>query len=83
MTSLHHEFTNSNALDWARYDPTTCVLDLCYAGGNRYRYFLVPRRLFDALIAAPSPGSFVNQEIKPRFSYEIEERRRRFRPHED
>jgi hypothetical protein len=80
MTSLHHVFTNSTALDQAHFDPETCVLDLWYKGGDRYRYFLVPQRLYDALIAAPSAGAFVNQQIKPRHRYEIEERRRRLRP---
>ena len=83
MTSLHHDFENSTALDRARYDPDTCVLDLWYAGGDLYRYFMVPQRVFDALIAAPSAGTFVNQQIKPRYRYEIEERRRRFRPSDD
>jgi hypothetical protein len=80
MTSLKHVFTSSTALDQARYDPETCVLDLWYTGGDRYRYFLVPPRVYHALIVAPSAGTFVNQQIKPRYRYEIEERRRRFRP---
>lgn len=84
MTSpLHHVFTNSTALERARYDPDTCVLDLCYAGGDRYSYFMVPRGIYDALVAAPSAGSFVNQQIKPRYRCEIETRRRRFRPSDD
>ena len=84
MTSpLNHVFTNSTALELARYDPDTCVLDLCYAGGDRYSYFMVPRGIYDALIAAPSAGAFVNERIKPRYSYEIEARRRRFRPSSD
>jgi hypothetical protein len=32
------------------------------------------------LLAASSAGEYVNREIKPHFRYEIEERRRRFRP---
>ena len=80
MTSLHHSFANSTALDRAEYDTQTCVLDLWYADGDRYSYFMVPRRIFDALMAAPSAGTFVNQQIKPRYRCEMEERRRRFRP---
>jgi len=83
MTSLHHLFTNSSALDEANYDPETCVLELCFAHGDRYRYFMVPRRIYDDLISAPSPGGFVNQQIKPRYRHEIEARRRRFRPSDD
>ena len=83
MTSLHHVFANSTALDRAAYDPQTCVLDLWYAGGDRYSYFMVPQRIYDALIDAPSAGAFVNERIKPRYRCEIEERRRRFRPSDD
>ena len=83
MTSLHHVFTNSTALDRAEYDLETCVLDLRYAGGDRYSYFMVPRGIYDALIAAPSAGAFVNERIKPRYRCEIEPRRRRFRPSGD
>jgi hypothetical protein len=39
----------------------------------------VPRALYDQLCKAPSAGEFVNREIK-RFDYEIEARRKRFRP---
>lgn len=83
MTNLHHAFTNSTALDRATYDPQTCVLDLWYRGGDRYSYFMVPRRVYDALISATSAGTFVNQQIKPRYRHAIEERRRRFRPPPD
>ena len=74
-----HEFASS-AIARAAYDPAATTLDLWYRGGDRYRYFKVPEAIFDDLLAAPSAGEFVNREIKPRFGYEIEERRRRFRP---
>jgi hypothetical protein len=74
-----HEF-DSSAVDRAAYDTGAATLDLWYQGGDRYRYFGVPEAAFDALLAAPSAGEFVNREIKPHYRYEIEERRRRFRP---
>ena len=70
----------SSAIARAAYDPDPATLDLWYRGGDRYRYFDVPEAVYDALIAAPSAGEYVNLEIKPRFRFEIEERRRRFRP---
>jgi hypothetical protein len=74
-----HEF-DSSAVDRAAYDIGARTLDLWYKGGDRYRYFDVPEAVFDALLVAPSAGEFVNREIKPHYRYEIEERRRRFRP---
>ena len=74
-----HEF-DSSAIDCAAYAPGSKSLDLWYKGGDRYRYFEVAEDLFEALLAAPSAGEFVNREIKPRHRCEIEARRRRFRP---
>ena len=71
---------DSSAIARAAYDPSAATLDLWYRGGDRYRYFEVPEAIYEALIAAPSAGEYVNREIKPRFRCEIEERRRRFRP---
>jgi hypothetical protein len=74
-----HEF-DSSAIDRGAYDLAARTLDLWYKGGDRYRYFGVPEEVFDALLAASSAGEFVNREIKPHYRYEVEERRRRFRP---
>jgi hypothetical protein len=74
-----HEF-DSSAIARGAYDMDARTLDLWYKGGDRYRYFGVPEPVFDALLAAASAGEFVNREIKPRYRFEIEESRRRFRP---
>jgi hypothetical protein len=74
-----HDF-ESSAIGRAAYDTDAATLDLWYRGGDRYRYFEVSEAVFDDLLAAPSAGEYVNREIKPHFRYEIEERRRRFRP---
>jgi hypothetical protein len=71
---------DSSAIARAAYDPAAGTLDLWYRGGDRYRYFEVPETIYDALVAAPSAGEYVNREIKPRFRFEIEEHKRRFRP---
>jgi lysyl-tRNA synthetase class 2 len=72
----------SSAIARAAYDEPAATLDLWYRGGDRYRYFDVPEAIYEALVAAPSAGEYVNREIKPRFRCEIEGRRRRFRPAE-
>jgi hypothetical protein len=76
---LVHEF-DSSAIERAAHAPAALTLDIWYKGGDRYRYFDVPEAVFDALLAAASAGEYVNREIKPRYRYEIERRRRRFRP---
>ena len=78
--ALHVAEFSSSAIDRAAYDDEARTLDIWYAGGDRYRYFGVPMAAYRALRSAPSAGEYVNREIKPNFRYEIEERRKRFRP---
>jgi hypothetical protein len=40
----------------------------------------VPEEAFEALLSAPSAGEYVNRHIKEAYRFEIEERRKRFRP---
>jgi two-component system cell cycle response regulator DivK len=74
---------SSSAVERAEYSDDSRTLEIWYSGGDRYSYFDVPRGLYEALLAAPSAGIFVNAEIKPHYSCEIEPRRRRFRPSGD
>jgi hypothetical protein len=74
-----HDF-DSSAIARAAYDEDGATLDIWYRGGDRYRYFDVPSATFDALLAAPSAGEYVNREIKQEYRFEIEARRKRFRP---
>ena len=71
---------DSSAVERARYHPDTATLDIWYKGGDRYSYFDVPEEVYRALRDADSAGEYVNLEIKPNHRYELEPRRRRFRP---
>jgi hypothetical protein len=46
------------------------ALDLEFRSGNLYRYFTVPRAVFEELIAADSKGTYFNLFIKGRFPYQ-------------
>lgn len=74
------DFPSSSAIERAAYYGGERTLDIWYRGGDRYRYFDVPESLYDGLCSAPSAGDFVNTHIKPLHRFEIEARRRRFRP---
>ena len=65
-------FPASSAIDRASYEAGTKVLDIFYAGGDRYSYFDVPPRDYRALMEAPSIGAFVNRRIKPFYRYSRE-----------
>lgn len=60
---------SSSAVEEVDYAPSARVLDIKYKGGERYSYLKVPRREYEALLAAPSIGAFVNQRIKPNYAF--------------
>jgi two-component system cell cycle response regulator DivK len=70
----------SSAVDRVEHDADSGMLQIWYKGGDRYSYFEVPGETYQALLAAPSIGAFVNSEIKPKYRFELEPARRRFRP---
>jgi hypothetical protein len=73
-------FPDSSAIEAADYRDDRRILDIWYRGGDRYSYFDVPPEVYEELLRAPSAGEFVNLHVKPNFRFEIEPRRRRFRP---
>jgi KTSC domain len=46
------------------------TLDLVFRSGAIYRYFAVPRRVVDGLIAAESKGAYFNTHVRNRFRYQ-------------
>ena len=48
---------------------TPSVLTIQFKNGTVYEYDAVPRPTYEALLEAPSPGKFLNSEIKNRFGF--------------
>lgn len=71
---------DSSAVERVEHDRETETLDIWYKDGDRYTYAGVPRDKYDALLAAPSIGAYVNTEIKPFHRFELEPGKKRFRP---
>jgi KTSC domain len=46
------------------------TLELKFRNGATYRYFAVPRSVFDALIDAESKGAYFNRTIRNHFEYQ-------------
>lgn len=65
---------NSSSIRRVRYESSTNVLDIEFVVGGRYRYFAVPRSVFDEieLIASSgrSVGRFVTQRLKNSYPFE-------------
>ena len=62
-------FVDSSNIEAIGYDETSRELHVQFLSGNKYVYDDVPSELFDAFMAAPSKGSFLNREIKEVFQY--------------
>jgi hypothetical protein len=63
------KFVSSSAVRSVGYDDALHILEVEYISGDVYRYSGVPRRAYERLSKAPSKGTYVNREIKPKFPY--------------
>jgi hypothetical protein len=55
-----HQFENSSMLSSAEYNDETEELTVTFINGKSYTYIDVPRRTYDELISANSPGKYFN-----------------------
>ena len=54
----------SRALRSVGYDDRERVLEVEFVHGSVYRYFDVPRPVYDGLLAAPSRGAYFDEKVK-------------------
>jgi len=59
----------STVLATVGYNEARELLQLEFCGGAIYHYFGVPTTVQQALLAAPSKGSYFNQAIRGRFPF--------------
>jgi len=60
----------SSSIAAIRYSRISCVLEVRFVQGTRYRYFDVPNGVVGSLLAASSKGSFFNERVRGQFRYE-------------
>ena len=58
---------SSSMLASAAHDEDSNVLELEFNVGTVYRYFQVPRHVYEGLMSAASPGTFFRQHIFERY----------------
>lgn len=61
----------SSSITAVGYDHQTGTLEIVFSGGEIYRYFEVPRSVYDELMASKSKGAFVNARIKQVFPFDV------------
>jgi len=59
----------SSVFSRMHYDAATQTLEIVFVSGKVYEYLSVPRREYDAMKAASSKGTYLNQHIKPKYSF--------------
>ena len=59
----------SSTLATVAYDKNRELLELEFNSGALYQYFGVPLAVHEALLCAPSKGSYFNHAVRGRFSY--------------
>jgi len=68
MMGDHVPLTSSNVASIA-YDPDEQVLEVRFHNASLYRYSGVPQEVYDAFLAAPSPGRFMWANIRGVYEY--------------
>jgi len=60
---------DSEAIREIAYDEASAMLHVRFTDGHWYRYFAVPRAIYDAFLAADSHGRFFHDHIRDRYGY--------------
>jgi hypothetical protein len=66
---MHITVVGSTTLSTVAYDGIRNLLQLEFRSRVVYRYFGVPAAVHEALLGAPSKGSYFNQAIRGRYAY--------------
>ena len=68
---MHLTAVESTTLATVAYDGTRELLQWEFRSGAIYRYFGVPAAMHQALLSAPSKGSYFNRLIRGSFAYSL------------
>ena len=68
---MHVTAVESTTLATVAYDRARGLLQLEFRSGAIYQYFGVPAAVHEALLGAPSKGSYFNRFIRGRFPYSL------------
>ena len=63
------QYVNSSNIEQVGYDEQGMELHVTFKDGAHYVYYEVPAEVFDQLLNAVSPGSFLNRELKNVYNY--------------
>ncbi len=61
--------SSSSAVSFVYYDEVAAELHVEFTSGRTYVYFGIPRRVYDALVRAPSIGAYFNDHIRDAYRF--------------
>ena len=70
MPPIQRHPVTSSDITSIGYDEPSQTLEIEFHATGIYRYFSVPKEIFDALLTTPSPGKFFLQNVKTKFAWE-------------
>jgi hypothetical protein len=70
MTEIQRQPVSSSDIASIGYDATTETLEIEFKATGMYRYFSVPKNVWDELARTPSPGKLFLQHIKGKYPWE-------------
>lgn len=66
MKFINVESSNIEAIGYEYEDE---ILYIKYLNGSVYKFYKVPKQIYEEFLSAPSKGQFMNSRIKGAFSY--------------
>jgi hypothetical protein len=69
VARLERQQVTSSTIESIGYNPITAVLEIQFAPGDLYEYFMVPKSTYLALLKAPSKGRFFRESIRGQFQF--------------
>jgi hypothetical protein len=66
---MHRTHVTSSAISSVGYDDRSSVLEVEFRSGALYDYLNVPKKVYRALLKAPSKGGFVSRRVRDRYPF--------------
>jgi hypothetical protein len=62
---------DSTAIESVAYDVPTRRLVVTFTGGKTYKYYDVPRAIYERFLQASSKGAFFNAHVRDRYDFAL------------
>jgi KTSC domain len=71
MPGVSSTAVESTAIQAMEYNPASRQLRVTFPGGNAYKYYDVPRSVYEGFLDAKSKGLYFNRYIRDRYDFAL------------